>query len=140
MSSPNRATPAAIIPLRDYRSAGQSSRSLTTKRFKSSPETLLIPVALATSLAAGIPSTTFIELLRKATCRLWNKSHRDTAILLAGDPNPPEPCDAPEIAQYFATVLAVLGVTGGIICVSIVLSTVTVAHRRKFQRLLDVAY
>jgi len=117
MLTSNQATFETTALLGDSRPASQSS-SLTRKRFRFSPETLLIPVALATSLGAGIPSTTFIELLRKAICRLWNTSHGDPSFLPASDPSPPELCDAPEIAQYFATVLAILGVTGGIISIA----------------------
>jgi hypothetical protein len=127
MLTPNQATFETTPLLGDSRPAGQSSSLMRKLRF--SPETLLIPVALATSLAAGIPSTTFIDLLRKAICRFYNASHGDPSALQAGGPGSPELCDAPEIAQYFATVLAISGATGGIICVSILLSTATVAHR-----------
>ena len=135
MLTSNQGTFETTALLGDSRPADQSS-SPTRKRFRFSPETLLIPVALATSLAAGIPSTTFIELLRKAICRLWNTSHGDPAFLpaSASGPSPPELCDAPEIAQYFATVLAILGVTGGIICVSILLSITPVAHGHSSDR------
>lgn len=127
MLTSNQAPFETTALLADSRLAGQSSSSPRKLRF--SPETLLIPVALATSLAAGIPSTTFIELLRTAICRLWNTSHGDPSVLQAGGPGSPENCDAPEIAQYFATVLAISGVTGGIICVSTLRSTATVAYR-----------
>lgn len=49
-------------------------------------------------------------------------------------PSTPELCDAPEIAEYFATVLAVLGVTGGIICVLVLLPNVALAHKNPSDR------
>ncbi|KAF8553673.1 MFS general substrate transporter [Imleria badia] len=143
MSSSNQAPSEATVPfLADSRQPAQLSRSLTWKQFEFSPQTLLIPVTFATTLAAGIPSTTFIELIRQAVCRLWNESHGEPAILTAGGPTPPpshaevlddikrrfreetftresiELCDAPEIAQFYAIVLAILGATEGIMSIA----------------------
>ncbi|KAF8553674.1 MFS general substrate transporter [Imleria badia] len=100
------------------RPAGQSNRSLTRKQFEFSPQTLLIPVTLATTLAAAIPSTTLIELVRQGVCRLWNTSHGDPAALRAGGLSSPELCDAPEIAQFYATVLAILGAITAIVSIA----------------------
>ena len=122
MSSHNQAPSETIFPfLVDSRPAGQSSRSHTWRQFEFSPQTLLIPVTVATTLAAGMPSTTFIELIRKAVCRLWNRSHGDPAILTTGGPTPPELCDAPEIAQFYAIVLAIFAATEGIMCMFVLL-------------------
>lgn len=126
MSSQNRPTSETDPLLGDPRPAGQSSRSLSRVRF--SPEILLIPVALATNLAALLPTTTIIELLREAVCRLWNISRGDPATLPAGGPIPTELCDAPEIERYFATAIAIHGAIDGIICVFILLSTGAALH------------
>ena len=102
----------------DSRLAGQTS--LGSKHFGFSPETLLIPVALATSLAAGITSTTLIELVRQAVCKLWNLLHGDPATIAL---NSPEVCDAPEITRYFAIVLAILGAIESVICMLVLFLT-----------------
>ena len=119
----------ATTLLGDSRPYSQPTRSLSRERSGFSHETLLIPVALATKLAAQIPSTTIVELVRKAVCRLWIESHGDPATLGPGGLGPPELCDAPEIARYFSTVIAILGTTGGIICMSVLLSTAAVIHK-----------
>ncbi|KAG9315481.1 hypothetical protein JVU11DRAFT_3094 [Chiua virens] len=78
-------------------------------------ETLLIPVALATRLAAMIPQTTLIEVLRQAICSLWNISHGDPATHPVDGSILSEACDSPEIARRFSTLIAILSVTDGII-------------------------
>ena len=128
MSSPNQAPSETTVLLVDSRPAGQSSRSLTRKQSEFSPQTLLIPVTLATTLAAAIPSTTLIELVRQAVCRLWTISHGDPATLRAGGPGSPELCDAPEVTQFYATVLAILGAIEGIMCMSVLSPTAALPH------------
>lgn len=76
-------------------------------------ETLLIPVVFATRLGNVLPSTTNYELFRQAVCRLSNISHGDPSSLITDGP---KLCDAPEVVQNFATIMAILDVTGGIIC------------------------
>lgn len=129
MSSQNQATSETTRLLGDSQLPSQSSRILSRERFRFSPEILLIPVALATKLATLIPSTTLIELIRRVVCRFWNISHGDPAPLPPGGSTPPELCNAPEIEWYFATVIAVLGATEGIISAFIPLSTATIAHK-----------
>ena len=107
-----------------------STRSCPPKeRFTFSPETLLIPVVFATNVGNGIPSTTIIELVRRTVCRLSCISHDDGPNLTAGGISLPEHCDAPGVVQKFSTVMAVLGVIGGITCMFVLLSiTTAVAH------------
>ncbi|KAF8553677.1 hypothetical protein OG21DRAFT_1485253 [Imleria badia] len=59
--------------------------------------------------------------------------HSDPATLGAGGLSPPELCDAPEIARYFATVIAILGVVEGIISIAgcAVLSHISSHYGRK---------
>ncbi|KAH0832310.1 major facilitator superfamily domain-containing protein [Lanmaoa asiatica] len=94
------------------------SASPSRERFRLSPETLLIPVALATKLATLIPTTTLVELIRRAVCMLWNISHGDPATFPAGGPIPPELCDVPEIERYYATVIAIFSATEGILSIA----------------------
>ncbi|KAG8214857.1 MFS general substrate transporter [Butyriboletus roseoflavus] len=115
MSSQNQATSETVPLLGDSRPAGQSSRSLPRVRFRFTPEILLIPVALATRLAALMPSTTILELVRQAACRFWNISHGNPVTLPAGGPIPPELCDAPEVERYFATIITILGAIEGVL-------------------------
>ncbi|KAF8423724.1 major facilitator superfamily domain-containing protein [Boletus edulis BED1] len=103
--------------LRDLRPTDRSGRSPSGERFRISPETLLAPIALATRLASQAPATTLVELIRRLTCKLWNLSHVDPVTLQAGGPDSAEQCDAPEIARYFATVIAIVGVIEGIILI-----------------------
>ena len=127
MSSQNQATCETAPLLGDSRPAGRSDRSRSRERFRFSPETLLIPVVIATKLGNVIPSTTLFELLRQTVCRLSNISRRDPASL---GPHPPQLCDAPEVVRDFATVIAILGAIGGIACVFVLLAvTATVAHK-----------
>lgn len=129
MSSQNQAMSETAILLGDSRSASQSSGILSRKRFRFSPQILLIPVALATKLATQLPSTTLIELVRQAVCRFWNISHGGPATLPTGGSIPSELCNAPEIERYFATIIAIVAVTEGILSVFILLSTAVVAHK-----------
>ncbi|KAF8133298.1 major facilitator superfamily domain-containing protein [Boletus edulis] len=118
MSSPNQPPSETTALLIDNGPVGQPpSGNLLRKRLRFSPETLLIPVALATTLAGGITSTTFIELTRKSVCRFWNISRGDPATITTAGPSPLDLCDAPEVARYFAIVLAVLGVAEGVISI-----------------------
>ncbi|KAG6379283.1 hypothetical protein JVT61DRAFT_11738 [Boletus reticuloceps] len=118
--------------LRDLRPADRSGRS-PSERFRFSPETLLAPVALATRLASQAPLTTLVELIRRVTCKLWHLSHGDPVTLQAGGPDSAGQCDAPEIARYFSTVIAIVGVIEGIICVVVFLPIATIAHNLIFQ-------
>ncbi|KAG9315480.1 major facilitator superfamily domain-containing protein [Chiua virens] len=115
MSSHNQTTSETTLLLEDPRIPGQSNSILSRERHRFSPETLLIPVALATKLASVLPHTTLLEILRLAVCKLWNVSHGDPATLLADGSISPALCDAPEVATYFSTIIAILGVTEGIV-------------------------
>ena len=118
MSSQNQPTSETAPLLGDSGLAGR-------ERFRFSPGILLIPVVLATKLGNVITSTTLIELLRQTVCRLSNTSRGDIASL-----DTPELCDAPEIARDFATVIAILSATQGIICMFVILSAITVVGHK----------
>lgn len=116
MSFPNEVASEATVLLRDFPPSSEPSRRL-------SPETFIIPVALATKLATQIQVTTLIDLVRKVFCRIWNASHGDPATLPSRGINSPELlCDAPEIAQHFSTVITILGAIEGLVGVSVTFS------------------
>ena len=110
--------------------ASARSSSLSRERFRLSPETLLIPVVLATRLGDVIPTTTFFELVRQAVCRL-SIPHRGPSSLVAGGLSPAELCDAPEITRDFATVIAILSALEGIIRMFVILSVATMVAQKR---------
>lgn len=129
MSSQNQTSCETTPLLGDTRLAGRSSTSLLKERFRFSPETLLIPLVIATRLGSAIPSTTLGELLRQTVCRLSNTLRGDPASFVQS-PYHPGLCDSPQVVRDFATVGAVFGVIGGITS-EFALVTVMVTHRHR---------
>ncbi|KAN0087881.1 Major facilitator superfamily domain containing protein [Tylopilus felleus] len=132
MSFPNEVASEATVLLRDFPPSSEPSRRL-------SPETFIIPVALATKLATQIQVTTLIDLVRKVVCRIWNASHGDPATLPSRGISSPELlCDAPEIAQHFSTVITILGAIEGLVVIAAcgLLSRVSLQYGRKSALLI----
>ncbi|KAG6379281.1 hypothetical protein JVT61DRAFT_11736 [Boletus reticuloceps] len=117
MSSPNQPPSETTALLADNGPVGQPSGNPTEEATQVFTRDTPNSGRTCNHAGGGITSTTFIELTRKSVCRLWNISHGDPATITTAGPSPLDLCDAPEVARYFAIVLAVLGVAEGVISI-----------------------
>ncbi|KAG1728589.1 MFS general substrate transporter [Suillus paluster] len=76
-----------------------------------SPLTLLIPLVIATRVAATLPSSTFLGIVQSVVCRLW---------LTANTKLPPdgqiskELCAVPEVEKAYTTVMSASAILNGL--------------------------
>jgi hypothetical protein len=89
----------------------ERQHALTYSTRQLSPLTLLIPLAVATRLAATLPSTTLLAVIQAVICRLWLTSN---GSLPPDGHISKELCAVPDVQKSYAAVISTISILDGL--------------------------